>query len=103
MAKHYYFSATSSFPTIPAIPDRQGKVVRWYALGVGLVDFLLMIYAFWHNYNLQNVTLQLVESYPWIPQIGLNWSLAVDGLSLPLVLFTGLTNTLGFLRRHSHI
>lgn len=82
---------------IPAIPDQQGKTVRWYALGVGLVDFLLMVYAFWRNYNLQNFTLQLTESYPWIPQLGLNWSLAVDGLSLPLILLTGLTNTLAIL------
>ncbi len=82
---------------IPLIPDQKGRTVRWYALGVGLVDLLLMVYAFWSNYNLHSSTYQLVESYPWIPQLGLNWSLAVDGLSMPLVLLTGLITTLAIL------
>jgi NAD(P)H-quinone oxidoreductase subunit 4 len=34
------------------------------------------------------------ENYAWIPQLGLNWSLAVDGLSMPLILLTGLITTL---------
>jgi NAD(P)H-quinone oxidoreductase subunit 4 len=27
---------------IPLIPDKSGKTVRWYALGVGMADFVLM-------------------------------------------------------------
>ncbi len=79
---------------IPLIPDKEGKTVRWYGLGVAFTDFALMIYAFWHSYNFQDSTFQLVENYSWIPQLGLNWSVAVDGLSMPLVLLTGLINTL---------
>ncbi|MFQ4144302.1 NAD(P)H-quinone oxidoreductase subunit 4 [Chlorogloeopsis sp. ULAP02] len=79
---------------IPLIPDKEGKTARWYGLGVAIADFALMIYAFWHNYDFQNTTYQLVEKYAWVPQIGLNWSVAVDGLSMPLVLLTGLINTL---------
>ncbi len=82
---------------IPAIPDKQGKTVRWYALGVGLIEFALIIYTFWQNYDFQNPGFQLVESYPWIPQLGLNWSLAVDGLSMPLVVLAGLVTTLATL------
>ncbi|WGV24386.1 NAD(P)H-quinone oxidoreductase subunit 4 [Halotia branconii] len=79
---------------IPLIPDKEGKTVRWYGLGVAFTDFALMIYAFWHSYNFQSSTFQLVENYSWIPQLGLNWSVAVDGLSMPLVLLAGLINTL---------
>ena len=79
---------------IPLIPDKEGKTVRWYGLGVALADFALMIYAFWHHYDFQNSGFQLVEKYSWVPQLGLNWSVAVDGLSMPLVLLTGLINTL---------
>lgn len=82
---------------IPLIPDQKGRNVRWYALGVGITDLVLMVYAFWRNYDLQNSTYQLVESYPWVPQLGLNWSVAVDGLSMPLVLMTGLITTLAIL------
>jgi NAD(P)H-quinone oxidoreductase subunit 4 len=105
------FTMTTSFPwlttitllplaaalCIPAIPDKQGKTVRWYALGVGLIEFALIIYTFWQNYDFQNPGFQLVESYPWIPQLGLNWSLAVDGLSMPLVVLAGLVTTLSTL------
>ncbi len=79
---------------MPLLPDKEGKTARWYTLGVAIADFALMIYACWHYYDLQNPTYQLVEKYPWIPQLGLNWSVAVDGLSMPLVLLTGLINTL---------
>ncbi|MDB9444782.1 NAD(P)H-quinone oxidoreductase subunit 4 [Anabaena sp. CS-542/02] len=78
----------------PLIPDKEGKTLRWYGLGVAIADFALMIYAFWYSYDFQNPTLQLVEKYSWIPQLGLNWSVGVDGLSMPLVLLTGLINTL---------
>ncbi|MGC1394490.1 MAG: NAD(P)H-quinone oxidoreductase subunit 4 [Coleofasciculaceae cyanobacterium] len=82
---------------IPLIPDKEGKTVRWYTLGVGLSNFALTIYAFSSNYDLQSSTFQFVETYPWIPQLGLNWSVAVDGLSMPLIVLTCLVTTLATL------
>jgi NAD(P)H-quinone oxidoreductase subunit 4 len=79
---------------IPLLPDKEGKRVRWYALGVGLADFILMCYVFWKHYDPSNSTFQLVEKYSWIPQLGLSWSVSVDGLSMPLVLLAGLVTTL---------
>ncbi|MFM6342034.1 MAG: NAD(P)H-quinone oxidoreductase subunit 4, partial [Dolichospermum sp.] len=79
---------------IPIIPDKEGKTVRWYGLGVALLDFSLIICALWQGYDFQSSALQLTESYSWIPQIGFNWSLGVDGLSMPLIILTGLINTL---------
>jgi NAD(P)H-quinone oxidoreductase subunit 4 len=79
---------------IPVLPDKEGKQVRWYALGVGLADFALMCYTFWNHYDRASSTFQLVEQYAWIPQLGLNWSVSVDGLSAPLVLLAGLVTTL---------
>lgn len=82
---------------IPLIPDKYSKFVRWYALGVGLTDFLLMIYVFWQNYNPSDSGFQMAEKYAWVPQLGLNWSLSVDGLSVPLVLLAGFVTTLSML------
>ncbi|MBE9129109.1 MULTISPECIES: NAD(P)H-quinone oxidoreductase subunit 4 [unclassified Coleofasciculus] len=79
---------------IPILPDKDGKFVRWYALGVGIADFLLMCNAFWKHYDPNSATLQLVENYAWMPQLGLNWAVSVDGLSMPLVLLAGLVTTL---------
>ena len=79
---------------IPLLPDKDGKQVRWYALGVAVADFVLMSYVFWKHYDPSLNTFQLVETYSWIPQLGLSWSVSVDGLSLPLVLLAGLVTTL---------
>ncbi|MEQ9000620.1 MAG: NAD(P)H-quinone oxidoreductase subunit 4 [Coleofasciculus sp. B1-GNL1-01] len=82
---------------IPLIPDKEGKTVRWYALGVGMANFLLTIHAFWRHYDLQNSQFQLQETYSWIPQLGLDWSVGVDGLSMPLIALSGLVTTLAIL------
>ncbi|WP_251957893.1 NAD(P)H-quinone oxidoreductase subunit 4 [Nostoc commune] len=79
---------------IPVLPDKDGKRVRWYALGVGIADFALMCYAFWKHYDASSASFQMVESYAWMPQLGLNWAVSVDGLSAPLVLLAGFVTTL---------
>jgi NAD(P)H-quinone oxidoreductase subunit 4 len=82
---------------IPLLPDKKGVWERWYALIIGLIDFILIVAAFYTGYDFNNSGLQLVESYPWVPQLDLNWSLGVDGLSMPLVLLTGFITTLAVL------
>ena len=82
---------------IPVIPDKYGKNVRLYALSVGLADLALMVYGFWSNYNTHTTNFQLTETYSWMPQLGLAWSLGVDGLSMPLVFLSGLITTLAIL------
>ncbi len=79
---------------IPLLPDKDGKRVRWYALSVGIADFVLMCYTFWKHYDASSATFQLVEKYAWLPEIGLNWAVSVDGISVPLVLLAGLVTTL---------
>ena len=86
---------------IPFIPDKEGKgrPIRWFALVIGLIDFSLIVYAFYTQYDLSYPGLQLVESYPWVPQIGLNWSVGADGLSMPLVVVRTASTTAASSRR----
>jgi NAD(P)H-quinone oxidoreductase subunit 4 len=79
---------------VPFFPNQGGKYVRWFALGVGSLDFLLMTYAFWKNYDPSLAGFQMVEKVDWMPQLGLSWALSVDGISMPLVLLAGLVTTL---------
>lgn len=80
------------------VPDKgDGKTIRWFALVVGLINFAAIAYAFCTKYDYSNSGLQLVEKYAWVPQLGLNWSVGVDGLSMPLVLLTGFITTLAIL------
>jgi NAD(P)H-quinone oxidoreductase subunit 4 len=94
-----WLTAIIAFPivaalAIPAIPDTNGKTVRLYALGIGILELGLIIYTFATQYDFNNPNLQLVERYSWVPQLGLNWSLGTDGLSMPLVVLTGFVTTL---------
>jgi NAD(P)H-quinone oxidoreductase subunit 4 len=82
---------------IPFIPDNQGKTVRWYALGVSLLDFLFILYLFGCNYSFDNPSLQCIDDYAWIPNLQFHWSLGVDGISMPLILLTGFVTTLATL------
>ena len=90
------FPLLASIP-IPLLPGNSNKTVRTYALAVGLLEFSLILYTFARYFSPQQSGLQLVESYTWVSQIGLDWSLAVDGLSMPLVVLSGLVTTLAIL------
>ncbi|WP_448563074.1 photosynthetic/respiratory NAD(P)H-quinone oxidoreductase subunit D1 [Trichothermofontia sp.] len=82
----------------PLFPvNDNGRAVRWFALVVGLVDFTLIVAAFYTQYDFSNPALQLVERYRWVPAIDLNWSVGADGLSMPLILLTGFITTLAIL------
>jgi NAD(P)H-quinone oxidoreductase subunit 4 len=94
-----WLTAIIAFPLIaalalPVLPDTDGKTVRLYALGAGILEFCFILYTFATRYDINNPSLQLVERYSWVPQIGLNWSVGVDGLSMPLVVLTGFVTTL---------
>lgn len=91
-----FFPLVAAF-AIPLIPDKEGKTTRWFALGVGLINFALIINGFWSNYNFTSTEFQLTETYAWVPQIGLNWSLGVDGVSMPLIVLSGFVSTLALL------
>lgn len=100
MPEHFpWLTAIILFPLvasllIPVLPDKDGKFVRWYAVGVGMADFFLMCFTFWRHYDASNASFQLAESYAWVPQLGFNWAVSVDGLSVPLVLLAGFVTTL---------
>jgi NAD(P)H-quinone oxidoreductase subunit 4 len=94
-----WLTALIAFPliaalAIPVLPDTDGKTVRLYALGAGILEFCFIVYTFATQYDFNNPSLQLVERYSWVPQISLNWSVGVDGLSMPLVVLTGFVTTL---------
>jgi NAD(P)H-quinone oxidoreductase subunit 4 len=82
---------------IPFIPDKDGKTIRWYALTIGLIDFAILVYAFYTGYDFSDSGLQLVESYSWVNSLDLKWSVGADGLSMPLILLTGFITTLAIL------
>ncbi|AJA48598.1 NAD(P)H-quinone oxidoreductase chain 4 1 [Clostridium pasteurianum DSM 525 = ATCC 6013] len=70
-------------------PASKVKEIKVTAAIVTSISLLLSIVAF-VTYNRGTGGLQFIESYPWIPAFGINYSVGVDGLSLPLILLTSI-------------
>ncbi|MEM9008242.1 MAG: NAD(P)H-quinone oxidoreductase subunit 4 [Cyanobacteria bacterium P01_F01_bin.86] len=84
-------------PLLPLVRGTNNNLIRWYAIGIGGLDLALMCYVFWSHYDATLADFQIVETFPWLPSLGLNWTVSVDGLSAPLVLLAGLVTTLSML------
>ena len=98
-----WLSAAILFPIaaallIPFVPDDgDGRKVRWYALGVALLTFLITVGGYLNGYDPAVEGLQLAERYTWLPDLGLAWSVGADGLSMPLILLTSFITALAAL------
>ncbi len=83
---------------VPFIPDRgEGKQVRWFALVIALITFLITVGAYLNGYDPQLEGLQLAERVDWLPGLGLAWAVGADGLSMPLILLTSFITALAVL------
>ena len=67
---------------------------RNFAIGFLAADFLFIILVLSRFFNSKDSSLQLIERVSWLPSIGLEWSLGVDGISAPLVALSGLITLL---------
>jgi NADH-quinone oxidoreductase subunit M len=62
---------------------------RGIALGFNVITAILAV-TLWRNFDATATGLQFVERHVWIPAIGAEYLLGIDGLSLLLVLLTSL-------------
>jgi len=77
-----------------AVPREQVRTIRAVALAAAAADFLASVWAAAAFDFSRAGVLQLTEQMPWIPSLGITYHLAVDGLSLPLVVLTTLLTVL---------
>src|SRR6187549_2365189 len=76
-------------------PDREA-LVRNVALGVSLVSLASTLYLWW-VFNPASADFQFVENREWLPQFGISYHLGVDGISLFLIVLTGVLTPLSLL------
>jgi NADH-quinone oxidoreductase subunit M len=72
------------------------KYARGIALGFNVVTAILAL-TLWRNFDATAAGLQFVERRAWIPAIGAEYLVGIDGLSLLLVLLTSLVIPFAFL------
>src|SRR5216684_4464610 len=94
----YYLSLILFLPLAGAllllfVPKQNENAIRWIANIVTFVGFLVSV-PLWFWYNSANPNYQFVERIPWIPSIGADYFLGVDGFSVLLLL---LTTLMGFI------
>lgn len=77
---------------ILALPRHKHHAIKAAAALGTLVSLVLSLVAAF-NFDLNTQGMQFKECIPWITDLGVNYALGVDGLSLPLLL---LTNLIGF-------
>jgi NADH-quinone oxidoreductase subunit M len=86
------------------LPKHRGEDARMLGLGAMILGLMLSIYVYIATY--QNLpppgmpwaeSLKFLEEFPWVPSIGLNYIMGVDGLSATLVLLTSIVGLGGVL------
>jgi NADH-quinone oxidoreductase subunit M len=71
------------------LPKTQLKAIQAIALLGSGISFVLA-WRLLGSFAAASGELQFVESVEWVPELGMTYRLAVDGLSLPMVLLTTL-------------
>jgi NADH-quinone oxidoreductase subunit M len=81
------------------IGDDTSKVL---ALIFSVATFLASL-ALWNYFEYSVGEMQFIETAVWIPQFGINYTLGVDGIALPLILLTTFTTVIVILASWSVI
>jgi NADH-quinone oxidoreductase subunit M len=77
-------------------PAERKNAIRWFALAVAAIALALSAAAYL-SYDMPAGGYQLQESASWIPRWGIGYHVGVNGISLPLVLLTGIVMFTGVL------
>jgi NADH-quinone oxidoreductase subunit M len=68
--------------------------IRWTALAASLLALGLSIWVYF-SYDKLAAGYQFIEKYDWMPMLGISLHFGIDGLSVPLVLLTGIVMVTG--------
>jgi NADH-quinone oxidoreductase subunit M len=78
------------------LPGERKSEIRVTALAASLLALLLSAWVYF-SYDTAAGGYQFIEKYNWLPQLGISYHVAVDGINTPLVLLTGVVMFTGVL------
>ncbi len=92
------FTPLAGAVVLALLPDR-GRIQQWGALSITLLTFLLTLHLPAHFSTLHSIGQQFafVQDTSWIPAPAIRYHLGVDGLSMWLLVLSGLLAPLGVL------
>lgn len=78
------------------LPKEKTHLQKKWALIVSIVA-LVLVFGLWAGFDSSNAGIQFESDVPWIPTVGINYHIGVDGISLPMLLITGIVSVLAVL------
>lgn len=79
---------------IALVPRENVKMIKGITAAATGIQFLVTL-LLWNRFDLSDGGFQFMERAEWIPSFNITYILGVDGLSLPMVILTGLLFFLG--------
>ncbi len=67
--------------------DQNTELTKRIALACALLTFLVSL-PLWFGFDASTAAMQFVERSPWLPALGIEYHLGIDGISMPLILLT---------------
>lgn len=90
------FSPLFGLTVVLMLPRDEIRLIQWAGFLTTLVPLALTLLA-WFRFAPGQSGYQFEQLVPWYPQLGINYHVGVDGISLPLVLLTALLTPLAAL------
>jgi len=90
------FTPIISALIILLIPSNRQNEIRVTALAAATFALILSIWVYF-SFDADLAGYQFIEHYDWLPKLGISYYVGVDGMSLPLVLLTGVVMFTGVL------
>ena len=83
---------------IAFIPGHLKDAIRWTTLGATIAVLALCLYTFFGSdgsrFDVSQASMQDAVNIPWIPSFDIDYLLAVDGISFPLIMLTAVITAL---------
>jgi NADH-quinone oxidoreductase subunit M len=79
-----------------------GKSTMWAAFVASVIEFILTI-PLMTNFDKANPAMQFVERVDWIPALGIQYSVGVDGISVLMIFLTTLLSAIAILGSFTYI
>ena len=98
----HLITALILFPVVAALFVALARPQRARVIALGCTALTAIIaLVLWRSFDATSLGLQMVERHLWIPAIGAEYLVGIDGLSLLLVLLTSLIFPFAFLAQRT--
>jgi NADH-quinone oxidoreductase subunit M len=71
------------------LPGSKEKLIKWFTVAATAVAFVFAMVILAH-FTIGSPAMQMVQSMPWVPTVGMSYKVGIDGLSMTLIVLTTL-------------